>query len=223
MAIKKNPEVDNERLRIPLIFLGFFIVGSIITLSFSFKEEVSLSSINRQEQDQDKIPKELEIIEEENKPEEPVVQEVEQLEVNTDLNLEIDPVENKDDDEKITIQQEDIKIVDKGPEPAAPIVDYPDNEATFPGGPAAMKKFLADHIKYPEIAMELGDQGRVFIEFVVNKDGTIEQVKILRGVSKEINVEAKRVVHSMPKWTPASTGGENVRARCRIPINFILQ
>lgn len=223
MAIKKNPEVDNERLRVPLIFLGFFIVGSIITLSFSFKEEVAISSINRQEQDKDKIPKELEIIEEEDKPEEPVVQEVEQLEVNTDLTQEIEETKNEDVDEVIEIDQSPIVIEDKGPEPAAPIVDYPDKEATFPGGPAAMKKFLADHIKYPEIAMELGDQGRVFIEFVVNKDGSIEQVKILRGVSKEINQEAKRVVHSMPKWTPASTGGESVRARCRIPINFILQ
>lgn len=223
MAIKKNPEADNERLRIPLIFLGFFIVGSIITLSFSFKSEVSISSINRQEQDQDKIPKELEVIEEEDQ-EEPVVQEVEQIEVNTDLSEEIDISENEDEDEPPAIDQAPIPdIMDDSPEPAAPIVDYPDKEATFPGGPAAMKKFLADHIKYPEIAMELGDQGRAFIEFVVNKDGTIEQVKILRGVSKEIDREAKRVVHSMPKWTPAETGGENVRARCRIPINFILQ
>lgn len=223
MANKKNPEVDNERLRIPLIFLGFFIVGSIITLSFSFKKEVAISSVDRQEQDQDKIPKELEVIEDEEEPEEPVVQEVEQLEVNVDLNLEIEETKNEDVDEPIKIDKEPIDIEDKGPEPAAPIVDYPDKEATFPGGAAAMKKFLADHIKYPEIAMELGDQGRVFIEFVVNKDGSIEQVKVLRGVSKEINREAKRVVHSMPKWTPAETGGEAVRARCRIPINFILQ
>lgn len=224
MSIKKNPEVDNERLRIPLLFLGFFIVGSIITLSFSFKEPVSIGSLNRQEQDQDKIPKELEIVEDDkDEPDKPMEQEVEQLEVNTDLSQEIDEALNEDTDEPPQIQQAAIPDIISGPEPAAPIVDYPDQEATFPGGAAAMKKFLADHIKYPEIAMELGDQGRVFIEFVVNKDGSIEQVKVIRGVSKEINIEAQRVVRSMPRWKPAESGGESVRARCRIPINFILQ
>ncbi len=100
------------------------------------------------------------------------------------------------------------------------LVDYPDQDATFPGGVAAMNQFLADNIKYPEIAMESGDQGKVFIEFIVEKDGSIIQIKILRGVSKEIDREAKRVVSLMPKWAPAESNGEAVRARCRIQISF---
>src|SRR5690554_593059 len=98
-----------------------------------------------------------------------------------------------------------------------------DREATFPGGTEAMFKFLSENIEFPEIAMELGDQGKVFLEFVVNKDGSIEQVAILKGVSKAIDKEAIRVINAMPNWIPAVWKGEIVRARCRIPINFILE
>lgn len=103
------------------------------------------------------------------------------------------------------------------------VVDYPDQEATFPNGTDGMKRFLAQNIIYPEISMELGDQGKVFIEFIVEKNGLISQVRILRGVSSEIDAESIRVVRSMPQWSPAESEGEIVRARCRIPINYILQ
>lgn len=225
MSVKKNPEVDNERLRVPLIFLGFFIVGSIITLSFSFKQEVSLSDLDRKEQQKEDIPEELEIIEVEDEQEdEPVVQEIDDLEIPPEPSEDIVEVESQDRDEIVVVETIDIDITpDVTPKPDAPIVDFPDKEASFPGGIAAMQKFIAENINYPEIAMDLGDQGRVFIEFVINRDGTIEQVKILRGVSKELDAEARRVVRSMPKWTPAEQKGEPVRARARIPINFILQ
>lgn len=100
--------------------------------------------------------------------------------------------------------------------------DTLEKEAVFPGGVQAMMKYLTENVEYPELSMELGDHGRVFIEFVVNKDGSIEQVKVIRGVSKEIDEEAMRVVRNMPNWTPAVFKGELARARCRIPINFIL-
>src|SRR5690554_1691155 len=130
---------------------------------------------------------------EEDEPE-PVVQEVQDLEVQEEPTEEIEVIESKDEDIKPDIKLEKIEEEPDIPAPPAEIVDYPDVEAGFPGGAAAMKQFLADNIKYPEIAMELGDQGRVFIKFVVNKDGSIEQVKVLRGVSKEIEIEASRVV-----------------------------
>lgn len=221
MAVKKNPEVDNERLRVPLIFLGFFIVGSLITLSFSFKNKVEIVLGDRDNQAVQEIPEQEELVEEDEP--EPVVQEVQDLEVQEEPTEEIEVIESKDEDIKPDIKLEKIEEEPDIPAPPAEIVDYPDVEAGFPGGAAAMKQFLADNIKYPEIAMELGDQGRVFIEFVVNKDGSIEQVKVLRGVSKEIDIEARRVVMKMPKWQPAESNGEPVRARCRIPINFILQ
>jgi protein TonB len=222
MELKKNPDVDNEKVKLPLIFLGFFIVASLITLSFSYETPVMADSGPDRERDKSEIPEEM--IEEQPQEDEPVVQELPEPDIPPPPTEESVEEENVDEDEEIVVETPPIVIEEEEePEPEAPIVDYPDQEAAFPGGVAAMKKFLAENIKYPEVAMELGDQGKVFVEFVVNRDGSIEQVKILRGVSREIDQEAKRVVRSMPKWTPAESSGEAVRARCRIPINFILQ
>lgn len=222
MELKKNPEVDNEKVKLPLIFLGFFIVASLITLSFSYETPVLADNSDRGDRDKSEIPEE--IIEQEEPEDEPVVQELPEPDIPPPPTEESQEEENVDADEEIVVETPPIEIEEEEePEPEAPIVDYPDQEAGFPGGTAAMKQFLAENIKYPEVAMELGDQGKVFVEFVVNKDGSIEQVKVLRGVSREIDQEAKRVVRSMPKWTPAESSGEAVRARCRIPINFILQ
>lgn len=222
MENKKNPELDNERVKLPLTFLGFFIVGSLIMLSFSYQTAQTIDGLDRDGRDKGDIPEEIIVIEQ---PEdEPVVQELPPPDIPPPPSEDIVEEDSKDEDEQVVVETPPIVIEqDPEPEPEAPIVDYPDQEAEFPGGMAAMKQFLADNIKYPEIAMEMGDQGKVFVEFVVEKDGSISQIKILRGVSKEIDREAKRVVGIMPKWAPAEAKGESVRARCRIPINFVLQ
>lgn len=103
------------------------------------------------------------------------------------------------------------------------ITEIPDTEAQFPGGTEAMMKFLSENIEYPEISMVLGDQGRVFVQFVIEKDGSLSNIKILRGVTTEIDSEAIRVIHKMPNWTPAIYNDEIVRARATLPINFILK
>lgn len=103
------------------------------------------------------------------------------------------------------------------------IVDFPDVQAEFEGGSEALKKYIGKSVVYPEIAMELGDQGKVYIEFVVEKDGSITNVKIMRGVSNEIDREATRVISEMPHWRPAINDKKIVRSRCRVPINFVLE
>lgn len=221
MEKKKNPELDNERIKLPLKFLGFFIVASLIMLSFSYQVPTDIGGIDRDGRDKGEIPEEIVVVEQ---PEdEPVVQELPPPDIPPPPSEDIVEEESKDEDEQVVVETPPMDIEVDEPEPEAPIVDYPDQEAEFPGGMAAMKQYLADNIKYPEIAMEMGDQGKVFVEFVVEKDGSITQIKILRGVSKEIDREAKRVVSGMPKWAPAESKGESVRARCRVPINFILQ
>ncbi|PHR28613.1 MAG: hypothetical protein COA38_12035 [Fluviicola sp.] len=110
------------------------------------------------------------------------------------------------------------------PEPIQvdPILDFTDVEAVFPGGVEAMMKFISDNIKYPEIDKEMGTQGRVYVQFVVEKDGSLSNISIMRGVSKTIDREAKRVIRLMPKWKPAEAAGKIVRCRSRLPITFVL-
>ncbi|MGM0478939.1 MAG: energy transducer TonB [Bacteroidota bacterium] len=102
------------------------------------------------------------------------------------------------------------------------IVDYPDKEAAFPGGQEAMQTFLANNIRYPEEALENGDHGKVYIKFIVEKNGSLSKVEILRGVSDAIDAESVRVIRSMPNWEPAEMNGRVVRAYCRIPLNYKL-
>ncbi|HOO83894.1 MAG TPA: M56 family metallopeptidase [Prolixibacteraceae bacterium] len=93
----------------------------------------------------------------------------------------------------------------------------------YEGGEAALRQFLADNIKYPEAASENGIQGRVYIQFVVEKDGTCGRAKVVRGVDPSLDAEALRVVNTMPKWQPGKQRGQNVAVAYTIPVNFQLQ
>ncbi len=102
------------------------------------------------------------------------------------------------------------------------IIDFPEKEAQFPGGQDAMFEFIKDNLRYPEVALAAKTQGKVYVDFVVGKDGDISQIRIVRGVSTELDREAKRIVRSMPKWIPAEVNGHKVNSRCRLPIRFVL-
>jgi TonB family protein len=92
----------------------------------------------------------------------------------------------------------------------------------YPGGPAAMMNFLANNISYPEQARRDTIQGRVFVNFVVEADGSVSNVKILRGIGGGCDQEAKRVVELMPKWTPGYQRGQAVRVSFNLPVRFAL-
>ena len=93
----------------------------------------------------------------------------------------------------------------------------------FPGGQIAMMKYIMENMKYPEQAMKEGIQGRVTVRFIVEKDGSISDVKPVLSVHPLLNKEAVRVVESMPKWTPGKHNGKPVRVRFNLPVMFKLQ
>ena len=103
------------------------------------------------------------------------------------------------------------------------VFDVVDEMPQFPGGPAELMKFLQMHIRYPKEAMEKGEQGRVIVNFVVEKDGSIGDTKIITSISPLLDDEALRVVNAMPQWTPGKQSGEPVRVKYTIPVTFRLQ
>lgn len=103
------------------------------------------------------------------------------------------------------------------------VFDIVEQQPMFPGGPAALMKYLSEHTKYPVVAQENGVQGRVTVQFVVEKDGSISDVHVLRGVDPSLDKEAVRVVKSLPRWTPGKQNGIIVRVNYRVPVLFILQ
>lgn len=107
-----------------------------------------------------------------------------------------------------TTEQEIFKVVEKMP--------------SFPGGDEMLMEYISKNLKYPQKAMDAGIQGRVFVSFVVEPDGSISNVKVLRGIGSGCDEEAVRIIKSMPKWEPGKQMGQTVRVSYQIPVNFKL-
>ncbi len=109
------------------------------------------------------------------------------------------------------------------PEVANKVFDVVEEMPSFPGGQGALMAFLSSNIKYPVVAQENGVQGRVIVGFVVEKDGSITDVKVMRSVDPSLDREAQRVVKAMPKWKPGKQNGSAVRVKYTVPVVFRLQ
>lgn len=134
--------------------------------------------------------------------------------------------EGSDDADKFKAVQE--QVVVKEPEPEVKpkeeeIFVAVEQQAEFPGGQGALMKWLSNNIRYPESAQQNDIQGRVIVKFVVEKDGSIGAATILKGVDKDLDREALRVVKRMPKWQPGKNNGVAVRSYFNLPVTFKLQ
>ena len=117
------------------------------------------------------------------------------------------------------------------PSPIEGEVEDPENDVyqivqempKFPGGDKELFQFVADHIKYPEEAKKAGTEGRVYVGFIIEPDGSLSDFKVLRGIGHGCDEEALRIVESMPKWQPGTQRGKAVRVSYQIPINFKLE
>ncbi len=220
MEEKKHSEVDGDKIKSSITIIGLNYVAALALAAFTFgqvnlgdddKEHAAKDTNRTFQQEAEETPPpppedppEIQITPE--VPEEVVIKENEETPPPPDVTPPAPP-----------------PPVEQKVEPvAAPIVEFPDVEAGFPGGPAAMMKWINDNVKYPQTSIEMNEQGRVFLSFVVEKDGSITNVKVERGISIDLDKEAKRVVRKMPKWIPGESAGRAVRARCRLPINFQL-
>lgn len=109
------------------------------------------------------------------------------------------------------------------PEVATKVFDVVEEMPSFPGGQGALMSYLASTIKYPVVAQENGVQGRVIVSFVVERDGSISDVRVARSVDPSLDREAQRVVKSMPRWKPGKQNGSAVRVKYTVPVVFRLQ
>lgn len=125
----------------------------------------------------------------------------------------------------------DIAVNTPPPPPAAAPTEVVTNKVfdvvevmpSFPGGNGALMSYLSSNVKYPVVAQENGVQGRVIVSFVVERDGSISDVKVIRSVDPSLDREAARVVKSMPKWNPGKQNGSAVRVKYNVPVSFRLQ
>ena len=227
MEIKKSPKADLESKKSTFILIGLVVSLFVVWRVFEYK--------SYDKQSVDEFQRTVEVIEEEmveiTKQEQPKPQppapkpQVTQIEIvdneeEIEDEIEIDAEVSQDEvieeyfapaeiEEEEIVEAEIFKVVEVMPE--------------FPGGAAKMMEYIQKNMKYPMMARESDIQGRVFVNFVVEPDGSISNVAVLRGIGGGCDEEAVRVVQSMPKWNPGKQRGTAVRCAFTVPIIFKLQ
>ncbi len=225
MEIKKNPKVDLEKWRMVLFEVG--LVVSLIATYLVFqiksgeKQENVLGDLGDIKVEEEIIP--ITRMKEVKPPPPPPPKVVEQLNIvedDEDIEDEFE-MDDSEADEETAVEQTDVQVEEE--EDDEPINFYVvEQKPEFPGGENALYKFLAENTKYPEPAKENGITGTVWVQFIIDKDGKVTNVKVVRSVDPYLDKEAERVVKSMPKWKPASQRGKPVRVIFQVPIRFEL-
>jgi len=225
MEAKKSPKADLESKKVIFTQLGLIIALAAILLAFEWKSfDRTVEGFG--ERLVEDIPEEIiPITEQKVKPPPPpppkkVVQiniVEDDVEVDEDLLIDVEADDETEMDEYIPIEVDE-EIVEE-----APIFTVVEAMPQFKGGSGELYSFLSSNIKYPVMAKESGIQGKVYVTFVVERDGSVTDVKLLRGIGGGCDEEAIRVVASMPKWTPGKQRGKPVRVQYNLPVRFTLQ
>lgn len=226
MEVKKNPHVDAERSRRPFFFLGLFFSAAFVFMAFTFGYDSNSGGSGDNNANNRDVAFDVVDVDEPPPPEE-TPPPPDTPEVPPPPSDDVKEVEKEEEQTKVSIAPPDVApppvtTAPPPPPPADEIFDVVEDEPAFPGGEEAMQKFIKSNIKYPEMSIQMGDQGKVFVRFVVEKDGSISNVTIARGVTPELDKEAMRVVRNMPKWSPGKQRGRPVRTNVVIPIVFKL-
>ena len=216
MEPKKNPDISLEKKKGLFFQIGLVITLVIVLGAFEWKSydkvAYNLGQLNLDDLEEEIIP----ITKQEVKPPPPPppppeVIEIVEDDVEIEDEIEIEDTES-DEDVEIEIEEEDdeefFMVVENMPE--------------FPGGDLGLMKYIQKNVKYPAIAKEYNITGKVYVSFIVDKKGSVTNVKIVRGVDKNLDAEAMRVVKSLPKYQPGKQRGKSVRVMFTIPINFTL-
>ena len=226
MEEKKSPKANLENKKVMFTQIGLIISLLIAWLAFEHK------SYDKRQIDESLLNREV-VLDEEmveiTKQEEQKPQPVEQPQQTTQLEIVDDNVETEDININAEVEQNEVIEEYVAPEVVEEevveqeIFQIVEEMPSFPGGEGKLLEYVATHIKYPQIARETGIQGRVFVGFVVEPDGSISNVKLLRGIGGGCDEEAMRVIKSLPKWKPGKQRGKAVRVSYQIPVLFKLQ
>ncbi|MFI3297996.1 MAG: TonB family protein [bacterium] len=226
MDNKKSKSANLEDKKLTFILIGFVVVLSILYVAFEWtQKEITVYEI-------EDVAIELfeeELVEQtfrEEPPPPPPPAEVPTVIEN--IVIVEDDVETEDIQISTEDDQEAVQLVVAPPPPPEEeeleeIFEVVEEKPEFPGGDQALMKYFANNVRYPVIAAENGIQGRVICQFTVWKDGSISDIKVVRGVDKSLDREAVRLIENMPKWKPGKQRGKAVACKFTVPVRFKLQ
>lgn len=233
MEIKKSPEADLEREKSSFVLMGLLIAMCAIFIAFEWSQRDMKVATAQDMVIVDEGEEEMVVNTEQNTPPppppapEPIIETPEPTKfekkedaTTTDVNMN-----NEDTGEETKNAAPVIaEVVEAAQEEEEDVQIYVkvQEKAEFPGGKAALGAFLSKNLVYPKQALETGVQGTVIVEFVVEKNGTVTDVKVARSIDPALDKEAVRVVNMMKGWKPAKNGTKNVRSKFRLPVAFRL-
>ena len=228
MEVKKSPKADLEGKKTTNLLIGAIMILAILFVGFEWSErdkkvttdtgiadvvfEEEIIPITEQEQPKQAPPP----------PEAPKVEEVLEI-VENDADVQESTIQASDDTQQaVEVKYTPVEVEEEEVEEQQ-IFQVVEEMPEFPGGMGECMKFLSKNIKYPTISQENGVQGRVIVQFVVNRDGSIVDPVVVRGVDPYLDKEALRVISMMPKWKPGKQRGKAVRVKYTVPVMFRLQ
>lgn len=227
MEVKKSPKADLEGKKSTWLLIGYVFILALMFVAFEWtdrdKQVTTETGITDVVFEEEIIP----ITEQEQKqapppPEAPKVEEVLQI-VENDAKIEETAIQaSEETGQAVEVKYVPVEVEEEEPEEQQ-IFQVVEEMPEFPGGMAECLKFLGKNIKYPTISQENGVQGKVIVQFVVNKDGSIVDPVVVRSVDPYLDKEALRVIKTMPKWKPGKQRGKAVRVKYTVPVTFKLQ
>ena len=225
MEPKKNPKKDLNRQRTLFLQIGLVFALAVVFLAFEWKtyekSESTLASSGPVQIDEEIV----QITQQEQPPAPPKAPEVTTILEIVDDDVVVEDEINVDIEARAdqAVQAYVPVMTEEEPAPVAEeIFTFVEEYPEFPGGDKALREYILNNIKYPEVARTSGITGTVYVQFVVEKDGSISDVKVVRGIGGGCDEEAVRVVKSMPKWKPGKQRGQPVRVYFTLPIEFKL-
>ena len=229
MELKKSKKADLENKRNLFLLLGLVIALGVTLVAFEWTSKQgkaeSLGTVQSQEVEEEIIPitREQEIKPPPPPPPPKVVEVLNIVEDDVEIEDELE-IEDSEADDETVIDVAPVIIAEEEEEAdAAEVFFIVEDMPEFPGGELALRKYIGNSVKYPVIAQENGIQGKVYVTFVVGKDGKVRNAGITRGVDPSLDKEALRVVNSLPTWKPGKQRGKTVNVSYTVPINFVLQ
>ena len=226
MEAKKSPKADLENRKGLFLEIGLVVILAVALLAFNIKsyDREEVEAIQRTVLDE--VEETVIQTEEQEKPPEPEPQQetsITDIEV-VDNDKEVEAIDMSSFTEEVLNVEATAPIVEeKEEEVEEEIVIIPDVNPEFAGGEAKLYEYLGENIRYPDIARDGGITGKVLVKFVVEKDGSITNISVMRDIGGGCGEEAKRVVRGMPKWKPGKVGGRTVRSQFILPISFVLK
>lgn len=227
MEIKKSEQANLENGKTTSLLMGLVVSLAVLYVALEWTQrdkEIDLSDIVVAEVSLEEEMVPITLPEKKTVPPPPQSVTVTDLIEIVDNDAEIEEsviASTEDQTEYIDISDFETIQVEEEPEEEAPFMVVEDMPE-FPGGTAALLEYLRKNIKYPSICRENGIQGRVLIQFIVNKDGSIVDPEVVKPVNPYLDKEALRVISTMPSWKPGSQRGKPVRVKFTVPVNFKL-